>query len=215
MAQVFRNMFGRLAQRMMARVMGGNVMAMRLQRHKGFFHRTVSCFEEKDATFRPRDNMLSVAGQIMHVTAAIELTLSGLIHNIERFKDMKPVSRRGPTATWIALDYGFTSLNWANESNKEIPEFVERPTLAASLRAFDETIDMATEMFGGLTPQELMQPLPKTPMPMQNPIQILEMLIDHTAHHRGALAQYARLLGYEPKFPYFDLAERAHEASLA
>ncbi|RXE95553.1 DinB family protein [Pseudoalteromonas phenolica] len=30
-------------------------------------------------------------------------------------------------------------------------------------------------------------------------------MLDHTAHHRGALAQYARLLGHSPKIPYFDM----------
>jgi uncharacterized damage-inducible protein DinB len=28
---------------------------------------------------------------------------------------------------------------------------------------------------------------------------------DHTAHHRGALAVYARLLGKEPKMPYANM----------
>lgn len=34
------------------------------------------------------------------------------------------------------------------------------------------------------------------------------------AHHRGALSQYARGLGLEPKIPYFDMAEALHEAML-
>ena len=30
-------------------------------------------------------------------------------------------------------------------------------------------------------------------------------IVDHTAHHRGALAVYARLLGKEPKMPYANM----------
>jgi uncharacterized damage-inducible protein DinB len=33
---------------------------------------------------------------------------------------------------------------------------------------------------------------------------ILNALTDHTAHHRGALSVYARLLGLVPPMPYMD-----------
>jgi uncharacterized damage-inducible protein DinB len=33
----------------------------------------------------------------------------------------------------------------------------------------------------------------------------LEIMLDHTAHHRGALVAYARILGMEPQIPYFEM----------
>jgi len=33
---------------------------------------------------------------------------------------------------------------------------------------------------------------------------VVRMAVDHTAHHRGALAQYARLLKRATPFPYHD-----------
>jgi uncharacterized damage-inducible protein DinB len=34
---------------------------------------------------------------------------------------------------------------------------------------------------------------------------ITNALTDHTAHHRGALTVYARLLGLVPPMPYMDM----------
>jgi len=34
---------------------------------------------------------------------------------------------------------------------------------------------------------------------------VIGAISDHTAHHRGALTVYARLLGKEPKMPYMDM----------
>jgi uncharacterized damage-inducible protein DinB len=34
---------------------------------------------------------------------------------------------------------------------------------------------------------------------------IVSALTDHTAHHRGALTVYARLLGLVPPMPYMDM----------
>jgi len=36
-------------------------------------------------------------------------------------------------------------------------------------------------------------------------LDVLEIIADHTAAHRGALTQYARMMGINPPFPYFNL----------
>jgi len=33
---------------------------------------------------------------------------------------------------------------------------------------------------------------------------VVGAIVDHMAHHRGALSVYARLLGYAPPIPYGD-----------
>ncbi|MBC7982537.1 MAG: DinB family protein [Candidatus Obscuribacterales bacterium] len=211
-AKALKRMAGKAAFRMISGIMGGNLAAMRLQRHKEFFHHTVDCFEEQDGPFKPRSNMLSVTGQIHHVTGGIELFLSGLVLSLDRFNGIQLVSRRAPAAQWIGLKEGFSNLAWTALSNKDADATTYPQSFENALRGFDETIDLAADIFGQLTPEELVLPLSENPMGIKNPMYVLEMLIDHTAHHRGALAQYARLLGKEPNFPYFKLSESAHEA---
>jgi uncharacterized damage-inducible protein DinB len=41
-------------------------------------------------------------------------------------------------------------------------------------------------------------------LPGQPRAAIIAAIAEHTAHHRGALAVYARLLGYAPPIPYTD-----------
>ena len=54
--------------------------------------------------------------------------------------------------------------------------------------------------------QEWMAPLPEGPIMGGQPrIAIFEGLYDHTAHHRGALSVYSRLLGKVPAMPYMEM----------
>ena len=68
--------------------------ALTIQRHKRFFHRTISCFRETDAAFQPRPDMLSVEGQILHVVVSIELFLSCAAVSVDRLRRREWVSAR-------------------------------------------------------------------------------------------------------------------------
>ncbi len=55
------------------------------------------------------------------------------------------------------------------------------------------------------TDQRMLAKLPPGPIMDRAPVlAVFEGITDHTAHHRGSLAVYARLLGKEPKMPYAD-----------
>ena len=51
-----------------------------------------------------------------------------------------------------------------------------------------------------------MSPLPPGPIMGGQPrLAIFGALTDHSAHHRGALTVYSRLLGKVPPMPYMDM----------
>ncbi|AKQ66816.1 hypothetical protein A176_003728 [Myxococcus hansupus] len=184
----------------------------KLRMHRQFFHRTLACFRDEDATFRVTQESMTAAGQVLHAAAAIEYFLSGLFGAFEGWSTM---SRR---------QQGFADMSWAQSANTSPEErnaATEVEEAGRSLRKaaelFDRSMDSASEMFGGRTMEELTQPsLLPNPLfpPWFTAAHVFELMLDHTAHHRGALTQYARGLGLEPKIPYFDMAEALHEAML-
>ena len=52
---------------------------------------------------------------------------------------------------------------------------------------------------------ELMAPITGEIMTGAPKISVVGGIVDHTAHHRGALAVYARLLGKIPQMPYANM----------
>ena len=53
------------------------------------------------------------------------------------------------------------------------------------------------------SPEDLAQPLPPGPVMGGQPISdIVWSMVEHTAHHRGALTVYSRQLGKVPPMPY-------------
>lgn len=58
-------------------------------------------------------------------------------------------------------------------------------------------------MVGATSEADLYAPIPDDRiMPGSPRIAVISGIVDHTAHHRGSLAVYARLLGKEPPMPY-------------
>ena len=192
----------------------------RLRAHTQFFHRSLSCLEEADAFFRPQADMLTIVGQIHHVTAAIEFFLSGLLFarqqlpSLESIRQREFTSRRGRGEAWIGLSTGFSSMDWVEVSNRDIAPPGSDAPLSGALKAFDDTMEIAVLMFGVLTDDEMTVDLPANPLGFRTARDVMEILVDHTAHHRGAIAQYARILGREPQIPYFEMSEALHEAQL-
>lgn len=178
-----------------------------VNKHKEFFNRTISCFSEEDAGFQPRQDMLSVVGHINHVTAGMELMLSGIFKEFKRFQGRQYVSKR-PGSNWSEWN-----MEWTKTSNQD-PRQEDR-SLSTARKAFNETMDIVQEVFVNLSAEELMKPFSANPMRLVMPWAVLQVgIFDHTAHHRGALSSYARLCGKEPKIPYFEMSEALHEAEI-
>jgi uncharacterized damage-inducible protein DinB len=76
-------------------------------------------------------------------------------------------------------------------------------SLAVARARFDAASERAASLLRSKTPEELARPLPPGPIMAGLPTgDIVWAMLDHTAHHRGALTVYARLLGKVPPMPY-------------
>jgi uncharacterized damage-inducible protein DinB len=91
------------------------------------------------------------------------------------------------------------------------PKAVEASqSLTKALALFDQTMETAAKMFSSKIFQQIQtEQLPENPVfpPFFRYPDILEVMNDHTAHHRCALVVYAHFLGREPKIPYFEMSE--------
>ncbi len=83
-------------------------------------------------------------------------------------------------------------------------------SLEKALALFDEVIDAGIERFGALSVAETQtRRMPANPLIPAHftYADALNVTLDHAAHHRGALSQYARMLGRDPKLPYLDIPD--------
>ncbi len=151
-----------------------NALVSELESARKFFLTTLSIFEEGDSAFAPHPDMYTVAGQVVHTAQSVDWFMAG-----------------GFGAGWdhnydvhVARAKSVTSLSEAREMLG---------------RAFDNAV--ATVMWA--TPETLQEPIPNdTIMDGAPRAAVINGITDHTAHHRGSLAVYARLLGRVPPMPY-------------
>jgi uncharacterized damage-inducible protein DinB len=79
-------------------------------------------------------------------------------------------------------------------------------SLDAGRVLFNAASDRAKAVAESHSAEEWAVPLPPGPIMGGLPRHtIVSALTDHTAHHRGALSVYTRLLGRVPPMPYMDM----------
>lgn len=150
-------------------------IATQILASRDFFERSTSVLEEADSEYRPREEVMTVAQQVMHTAQTLDWFIDGVT---------KP---------------GGFNLNF-EEAAKQMKE---TKSLAAARACFSKATERAIEFFRSTTPEELSRPLPPGPIMGGQPItDIVWAMVEHTAHHRGALTVYARLLGKVPPMPY-------------
>ena len=139
-----------------------------------FFKTATSCFTEEDAAFAPQPELYTVAGHVAHV---------------------------GDTVNWF-VDGAFGA-GWSMDFEKHIAEAKSATSLADANKQLEDAFANVSKVIGAASDQELFEPIPdKTIMDGAPRCAIVSAITDHTAHHRGALAVYARLVGKEPSMPY-------------
>jgi uncharacterized damage-inducible protein DinB len=152
-----------------------SLLVAELEASREFFQRSTSALEETDSAFRPADGMMTAAQQVAHTASTVDWFLDG--------------ARKGGD-----FDLGF------EEHAKEL-EQVKSLTAAREqlVAAFDRAISYA----GSLTAEDLATPFPEGPIMGGMPTESAFWgIVEHTAHHRGALSVYARVLGKVPPMPY-------------
>jgi uncharacterized damage-inducible protein DinB len=142
---------------------------------KDFFERSTSVLDEADSEFRPRDEMMTVAQQVMHTAQTLNWFIDGVTRS-------------------AGFDLNFEAAALALKEAKSLTE---------ARATFNEASERACDFLRSKTPEELAQPLPPGPIMGGQPMSdIVWAMLDHNAHHRGALTVYARLLGKTPLMPY-------------
>lgn len=140
-----------------------------------FFNRSTSILEEADSGFRPNEAMMTAAQQVAHVAQTLDWFVEGASRP-EGFN----------------LDFEALA--------KELSDVT---SLAAARAMLDAAFGRTIRYLGGLSEEQLAAPLPAGPVMAGQPVSgIVWAMVEHTAHHRGALSVYSRALGKVPPMPY-------------
>ena len=139
-----------------------------------FFDTSTAWLTEDDEAFSPADGMFTAAQQVAHVAQTIDWFVEG--------------------AFGTGWDMEFPGHESRVRKVKRIAE--ARAWLARA-------VDDAVQVLEAKSPAELAEPLPEGGIMAGAPRgAIVNGIVEHTAHHRGALAVYARLCGKVPPMPY-------------
>jgi uncharacterized damage-inducible protein DinB len=149
--------------------------ANQLLASKDFFARSTRVLDEADSEFHPREGMMTVAQQVAHTAQTLDWFIEGASRS-EGF-DLDFEKHAKATA-------GVTSL-------------------AAARQTLEAAYANAVQFLRSRSLEDLAGPLPPGPIMGGQPISdIVWSMVEHTAHHRGALTVYSRLLGKVPPMPY-------------
>ena len=158
--------------------MVGEGLIVQLKSIAEFFERSTSCLSEEDSSFHSKEGTFTAAQQVAHTAQTIDWFIEGMF-DVNGFD----------------LDFEkHTKITMACDS------------LSSARESFSNAVANAIEVIGSKTDDELMQALPQGPVMGGAPrVAVIGAVADHTAHHRGALTVYSRLLGKVPKMPYADM----------
>jgi uncharacterized damage-inducible protein DinB len=152
-----------------------NEYAKQLLASKDFFERSTRVLEEADSGFRPQEGMMTVAQQVAHTAQTLDWFTEG-ISRPEGFD----------------LDFE----KFTNAVNSVT-------SLAAARQMLEAGYEKAIHYFRSSSPEDLARPLPEGPVMGGQPVSdVVWAMVEHTAHHRGALTVYSRCLGKVPPMPY-------------
>ncbi len=145
-----------------------------LQMTQKFFNTTISAFSEDDSGFAAKPELFTVANHVAHVAETVHWFIEG--------------------AFGKGWDMDFES---AEKRNREVT------SLATAKAQLNEAFEAVAKTIGEASDQVLCEPIPDKQIMEGAPrCSIVSAITDHTAHHRGALSVYARLLGKVPPMPY-------------
>lgn len=144
---------------------------------KEFFDRSTRVLQEADAAFAPKEGLFTVAQQVAHSAHTVEWFMNGAFQG--------------------GFDMDFEGIE------KQVRAVT---SLTAAREWWDKACATAKATIDAHSDEEWMAPLPPGPIMGGVPkFAIFGALTDHSAHHRGALTVYSRLLGKVPPMPYMEM----------
>lgn len=142
---------------------------------KDFFERSTRVLEEADSEFRPRGEMMTVAQQVAHAAQTLDWFVDG-----------------------VTRPEGF-DLNFEEQAK----QLAEVKSLTGARAALDAAFARVIAYVRAQGPEGMARKLPEGPIMGGQPVSdLVWAMVEHTAHHRGALTVYSRLLGKVPPMPY-------------
>ena len=145
---------------------------------KEFFERSSRVLEEADSEFAPKPGMFTVSQLVAHSAQTIDWFMQGAF-----------------AAEGFAMDFeGMDNEVRKVRSLKAAREWFTR-SCADAAKVIDAHSD--AEWGGTLAEGPIMGGMPR--------MAIFGAITDHSAHHRGALTVYSRLLGKVPPMPYMEM----------
>ncbi len=155
--------------------MAANPYAVPITQALQFFSRTCSVFKEEDSGFAPTPSQFTVAQQVAHVAQTIDWFMEG-----------------GFRPEGFDLDFAAHQLAVRNVKS-----------LSEAMTWLSKAVDQASAFLSEQSADQMMAPIADGPIMSGEPrAAIVAAIAEHTAHHRGSLAVYGRLLGYSPPMPY-------------
>lgn len=146
-----------------------------LEMQEKFLLNTINCLSEEDSGYKPNDKMYTVAQHIGHAAETIDWFMEGAFG-----------------------ENGF-DMNFDNYEEKMKEKY---NSFDNSVKLLKEATVRGIETLKNASDAELMAPITGEIMKGAPKLAVIGGITDHSAHHRGALSVYARLLGREPMMPY-------------
>lgn len=152
-----------------------NSLANQILASQDFFNRSTRVLEEADSAFSPVPGMMTAAQQVAHVAQTLDWFVQGASRPEGFDLDFEAHAKERAAVT----------------------------SLTAARKSLDSAYANAVQFVRSLSAEALARPLPEGPVMGGLPVSdIVWGMIEHTAHHRGALTVYSRLLGKTPPMPY-------------
>jgi uncharacterized damage-inducible protein DinB len=144
-----------------------------------YFSRTLSVFEPEHERFAPKPDLYTVAGHVAHTAHTVDWFIEG--------------------AFGEGWDMDFEGL---------IAQARAVTSLTEATAWLDRAFANAVAVVGGASDEALFEFISDTRiMEGERRIAVVSGIVDHTAHHRGSLAVYARLVGKTPPMYYAEIPE--------
>jgi uncharacterized damage-inducible protein DinB len=115
------------------------------------------------------------------------------------------VAHTAQTLDWF-IQGASRSQGFDLDFEKHAKELEAVTSFAAARRLLQAAFEKAVQFLRSKSPEDLAQSLPAGPVMGGQPISdIVWAMVEHTAHHRGALTVYSRHLGKVPMMPYGEM----------
>ena len=144
---------------------------------KEFFDRSTRNLSEEDSSFSPAKGSMTVAQQVAHAATSIDWLLDGAFNPKGFDLDFEAHAATVARVTSLAEARTWLSKSYAN----------------------------TLEKLSTMSESDLYQTIADGPIMGGEPrCSAFLGIIEHSAHHRGALTMYTRLLGKVPPMPYME-----------